>query len=117
MGVPFRAGRDFDARDTPSSPRAAIVNETFAHQLLGQANPVGRTFQVEQNPGDPDPVYEVVGLVKDTKYRDLREASSPIVFVAVAQHAHFLESSLDLVVRSSATPGGLAADRAGDGRG
>jgi predicted permease len=108
MSVPLLAGRDFDARDTPSAPTTAIVNEAFARELLKQANPIGRTFRIEQNPGDPDPVYEVVGLVKDMKYRDLREPFGPIAFLAVTQHARFLQSSLDLIVRSNATLAGLA---------
>jgi hypothetical protein len=41
METPLLAGRDFNQRDTPKSPGAAIVNQTFAHMLFGGGNPVG----------------------------------------------------------------------------
>jgi len=42
MGTRVMAGRDFNDRDTLSSPKVAIVNEMFARKFLGGANPVGR---------------------------------------------------------------------------
>ena len=40
MGTPLIAGRDFDDRDTSSSPEVAIVNEEFCKKFLGGANPI-----------------------------------------------------------------------------
>lgn len=85
LKVPLLAGRDFDARDREGAPNAAIVNEAFARQLLNGANPVGHRFWVEATPGDPEKLYEIVGLVGDTKYGDLREAFGPIVYDNAAQ--------------------------------
>ena len=85
MGTPLLGGRDFDERDAATSPKVAIVNETFSRRFLNGANPVGRRFRVEVGPKDPDHVYEIIGLVKDTKYRSLREELTPIAFLAAAQ--------------------------------
>lgn len=85
MQIPLLAGRDFDARDKPGGPKAAIVNQAFARQLLNGADPVGRRFWVEATPGDSETLYEIVGLVRDTKYEDLREELSPIVYDAATQ--------------------------------
>jgi len=109
MGTPLLAGRDFDERDTSSAPRAAIVNEAFARGLLGQANPIGRTFQIQVAPGTPEPTYEVVGLVRDSKYRDLREAFAPIAFLALAQDPGSLDQYMQVMVRSRGPLLGLAS--------
>ena len=46
---------------------------------------MGSTLGVVQEGGKPDERYEIVGLVKDTKYNDLREEFTPIVFLAESQ--------------------------------
>jgi predicted permease len=85
LGVPLVAGRDIDARDTPFSPRVAVVNESFARRFFGNADPIGRTFREAAESGEPEPVYQIVGLVANTKYRRLREDDEPIAWVADAQ--------------------------------
>ena len=75
LKTPLLAGRDFDRRDTADAPRVAIVNEEFARIFFGGRNPVGRTFRVEAGAGKPEPVYQIVGLVRNTKYDGLREES------------------------------------------
>ena len=85
LGIPLIAGRDIDARDTPSSPRVAVVNESFARRFFGDADPIGRTFREAAEAGRPEPVYNIVGLVGNTKYRSLREDDEPIAWVAAAQ--------------------------------
>src|SRR5580698_9497706 len=70
METPLLAGRDFNQTDTPKSPRVAIVSEAFARKFFGGANPVGRVFH---DAGKTDQTYQIIGLVKDTKYWELRE--------------------------------------------
>ena len=85
MGTSMLAGRDFTRRDDLSAPQVAIVNEEFARKLMGGVNPVGRTFRVEADAGEPDRVYSVVGLVKNTKYNGLREEFRAIAFFPMNQ--------------------------------
>ncbi|HEY3104229.1 MAG TPA: ABC transporter permease [Pyrinomonadaceae bacterium] len=87
LQIPLLVGRDFDARDRVGAPNAAIVNQAFARQLVNGANPVGRRFWIEATPGASEKLYEIVGLVRDTKYGDLREEFGPIVYDAAAQDA------------------------------
>ena len=87
LQIALLAGRDFDARDRVGTPKVAIVNEAFARKFLDGASPVGHRFWVEATPGDPDTPYEIVGLVRDTKYEDLREEFAPIAYYAAAQNA------------------------------
>ena len=85
LQTPLLAGRDFVERDSAGSPKVAIVNQTFARTFLGDDNPVGKTFQFKVETGAPEPVYEVVGMVRDTKYSDLREDYPLIAYFPVAQ--------------------------------
>ena len=85
LRTPLQSGRDFDDRDTLTSPKVAIVNETFARQLVTGANPVGKRFWKETTPSERQTLYEIVGVVKDTKYHDLREDFVPIVFLPASQ--------------------------------
>jgi len=73
MGTPLLAGRSFDDRDRPDTVRTAVVNETFARRHFQQVDPIGQTFQMDLPPGAPQPVYHIVGLVKDAKYLAVRE--------------------------------------------
>jgi putative ABC transport system permease protein len=84
LGTPFVAGRDFNQHDTPQSPQAAIVNETFVKRYFGASNPLGRTFRLNNGPGVFPPV-EIVGVVKDAKYESLREDIPPTAYRAESQ--------------------------------
>ncbi len=101
MGTPVLAGRDFDATDTPGPEPAVIVTQLFARQFFANQNPIGQVFQIDETPGRPNPPYRIVGLVKDTKYTDLREELTPIAFLASPQEEK-PDPSLQLVVRSAA---------------
>jgi len=85
MRTPFLGGRDFDDHDSATAPKVAIVNEAFVKKILNGANPIGVRFHEEGYVGKATPTCEIVGLVKDTKYQDLREEAIPIAFVAAAQ--------------------------------
>jgi putative ABC transport system permease protein len=86
MAMTLLAGRDLDARDTAVSPRVAVVNQAFARGLGLGADVVGRRFRREATPSQPEQVFEIVGLVANTKYWSLREEFVPIAFVARAQN-------------------------------
>jgi putative ABC transport system permease protein len=99
MGTPLLAGRDFNNRDTPTSQKVAIVNEAFAREFAGGANPVGRRLWQKAGLREPQLEYEIVGLVKNTKYEDIREPFSPIVYVPVSQDPK-PEPFAEIVIRS-----------------
>jgi putative ABC transport system permease protein len=99
MRTRLLAGRDFSERDDRSGPKVAIVNRTFTQLFLHRDNPVGLRFQIRAAPGQPEPQYEIVGLVEDTKYNDLREAFQPIAFLYDGQ-ADRLSSNFNIILRS-----------------
>ncbi|MDQ6894021.1 MAG: ABC transporter permease [Acidobacteriota bacterium] len=108
MGSAVLAGRDFAESDSVKSPLVAVVTQTFTKRFLGGSNPVGRSFLVPASNGSPDRNYQIVGLVKDAKYQDLREEFTPIVFVPDAQDP---DPGLDMraVIRSDLPPGEVIA--------
>jgi putative ABC transport system permease protein len=108
LSIPMLTGRDFGEGDTPTSPRVAIVTETFVRKFLQGQNPLGRSFGVIQGGGKPDRMFEIVGLVKDTKYGELREDYTPIVYVASSQDPE-PDTDMGVLLRSSLPPAELVA--------
>ncbi|MGA3091925.1 MAG: ABC transporter permease [Terriglobales bacterium] len=104
LETPLLAGRDFDERDTATSPKVAIVNQSFARILAHGANPVGMSFHLPVGPHHPEFIVQIVGLVQDTKYHDLHDENIPIAFIPVAQDTD--PDDFDtLMIRSHAPPG------------
>jgi len=101
LGTTLLAGRDFNDTDRPTSPKVAIVNEEFARQFTGGQNPIGQTFRREPTSLEPELEFQIVGLVKNTKYFELREEPHVIVYLPAAQEPR-QTSGLQLVIRSSA---------------
>ncbi len=86
MGIPVIKGRGLSLRDTRQSPRVAVVNEAFVRRFLGAAVPIGRTLQTGAEPGYPSTVYDIVGVIPDTAYNDVRGEILPMVFAPDSQH-------------------------------
>lgn len=80
FGTALLAGRDFQFEDEGRS-RVAIVNQAMARHYFGDGNPLGRLLRLED---DAQP-YEVVGVVADAKYADLRRAAPPTVYLHAFQ--------------------------------
>jgi len=90
MHIPFVAGRGFSSADyeiaagkPPSVPTPVIVNQVFVAKFLGKENPLGKRFGESAGSEDEpaSPGYEIVGVVRDTKYSDLRREINPMLYV------------------------------------
>ena len=104
MGTPLLAGRTFDGRDRPDTPRAAIVNETFARRYFPDTDPIGETFQMDVPP--PQPTYHIVGLVRDARYLQVREERTAAAarFSATESSATFLPMAYLAVSQDTMPP-------------
>jgi putative ABC transport system permease protein len=109
LNVPLLAGRDFNDHDAANAPKVAIVNETFARKLLDGVSPIGQRFRKEATPSTPETVYEIVGLVKDTKYEDLRENFGPIAYLANLQEPGTTSTGGQFVIHSNLPQAELSA--------
>ncbi len=85
VGTALLSGRDFNERDTVASLKVAIVNQSFVGKLGFSGNPIGQRFRREATPSEPESVFEIVGVVRDSKYYSLREEFTPIAFLPVLQ--------------------------------
>lgn len=85
VGTPLLAGRDFDARDTATSMKVAIVNQAFVRKILKGAEPLGKRFRIHEAPGKPRPLYEIVGVVGNNKFQDMHEEFLPFAYYPTAQ--------------------------------
>jgi predicted permease len=87
LQIRLRLGRAFTERDEAAAPRVAIVNEAFARAFLRGENPVGRSFVFTQGPNADrrSPPMEIVGLISDVRYLNLRDAVRPAVYLPFAQ--------------------------------
>ncbi|HEY1950920.1 MAG TPA: ABC transporter permease [Bryobacteraceae bacterium] len=108
LGTPLLAGRDFDQHDTVSSAEVALVNQEFSCKFLAGANPVGRQIRLIVGPGDPEHLYQITGLVKNSKYQSLRVEFKPLVFVAESQSKEPTQR-ISVMVPSRAPVGALNA--------
>src|ERR1017187_3723419 len=82
MKIPFMDGRDFRAGDT--YPGVAIVSETFAKRFFQGKNPVGRWFERASDEG-PRLRLQIVGLVRDVRYLDMRGPILPVAYLPFRQ--------------------------------
>ena len=96
LRIPLRSGRDFQDLDNARSRRVMVVNESFVRSHLDGVDPLGATVRTLEEPGFPEITYEIIGVVGDTKYADLRdencwcpkggESMAPIAYVPIAQN-------------------------------
>jgi putative ABC transport system permease protein len=85
LGSPMVLGREFDERDAPSSPLVAVVNDAFARKYFASSSPIGKRIFAA---GSESP-FEIVGVVKNVKYRNLRQEFPPTVYLASGQSTRF----------------------------
>jgi predicted permease len=78
MGIPRIAGRDFQ-NESATSTRNAVVNEQFVQRFLPNEMPIGQRVR------DGDRVYEIIGVVKNTKSRTIGEDLRPVLYRSLAQ--------------------------------
>jgi hypothetical protein len=94
LGIPLLQGREITDADTPASPHIAVVNEAFARRFLKNEALGHRLGEL--------PGYEIVGVAKDSKYAQTREAELPIVYYPLSQRT--MLGQITVEVRAHADP-------------
>jgi predicted permease len=99
IGTPVVRGRGFNERDTASSQRVAVINETFAEKYLPNTDPIGQHF----GKGDASRAgdYEIVGVVKAAKYQNAARPPRPMFFVPLLQTLHYSDEGDERVETAS----------------
>ncbi len=83
LGIPLVSGREFEAADRLGAPKVAVVNETFAKKFGLGRNAVGALMRPGGLSGALD--IEIIGLVKDAKYSEVKGAAPPLYFTPYRQ--------------------------------
>jgi len=106
MKMTVQRGRAFDDRDTSSAEPVIIVNEAFARRHFAGLDPLEQRLCVGCEYGDPA-LRQVVGIVSDTKQRNLLNAAPPAIFIPLSQTAEGVRQiarEANFVVRTEGDP-------------
>ncbi len=79
MGIPLLLGRTIEERDRAGATRVAVIDETLARTYFPHESPVGKHFR------DDVQEYEIVGVVRDSKFNKIRGAEPPTYFTSYQQ--------------------------------
>jgi predicted permease len=104
-GTRVVAGRGFEPTDGPAAPRVVIVNQIAAEKYWPGRSPLGGRLRTS----DKDPWYTVVGVVENSKVRQLDEEPSPLAYFAFEQPLSGFGSSIDVAHVFARTTGNVDA--------
>ncbi len=102
LGIPLLRGRPFTDRDVEGTTRVALINESAARKYFGDRDPIGESLEFRKTGGNS--TYRIVGVVRDTKHRDLRESSKRFAFLPLRQPMD-VEQRITLIVAPRAPDG------------
>ena len=104
MGTTVLRGREFTARDTKGAPGVVIINEEMARRFWPNRDPVGASLTMGS--GKEEQRFEIVGMVKNGKYRSLGEKPRHFLYHPILQ-GYYARSTL--VAKTSGDPASLMA--------
>jgi predicted permease len=87
IGTPLLRGRAITRQDTQTSQHVAVVDERFAHRFFPGEDPLGKHFGMSQPGHGYD--YEIVGVVRNTKYRNPASEPRPMFFLPFTQTTEY----------------------------
>ena len=105
LGIDLLEGRTFAWQDNQAAPRVAIISNSLAAKLFPGCNPIGA--HLDMTAETKWQTVEVVGVVSDASYYDLRKSSPVTVYVPTTQYGELMGYN-DLVVQTAASPAALA---------
>jgi len=100
MKIPLVGGRNFDSRDSASSPPVVVINQTMAQRYWPNRPALGGRIHIEEK------TFQVIGIVRDMKYNDLSEPPMPFFFLPFSQH---YTPPMTLHVETAGDPAAFAA--------
>jgi predicted permease len=95
MDIPLLKGRNFTGQEQESSNGVAIINERMAERFWPNEDALGKRFRFE---GVQGPLIEVIGIVKNSKYRSLGEAPRSVIYISTSQE---YAAAMDILTRTS----------------
>jgi predicted permease len=103
VGIPIVAGRAFTAQDDRTAKYTySVINESFARKYFPGRNPIGQRFGLVDDMEPVTPDIEVIGVIPDKKYRDLRETPPAQAYFPYFEGPHF--RFMNVYLRTQADP-------------
>ena len=106
LGIPLVAGRAIGPQDGAGAPLVAMVNEAFARHYFPSAGAVGHRFRFDNEARGAS--FEIVGVLKDARYHDAKDAVEPIAYLALLQDATQFALSAEVALRTAGQPASAA---------
>src|SRR5438477_5310606 len=88
LGIQLLNGRDFSARDNESSKPVVVVDELLARRLFGSGNAIGKMIEAPVQGNDV--AFEIIGVVRSSRYYDLHQTSPPMIFYNLQQAGPYM---------------------------
>ncbi len=108
LGIALLAGREFTPADGPDAPPVAVINEAFARKFgLDPRTAVGRRM-ARGSGNDSELDIEIVGVVRDAKYADVKDEVPPVFTLPRAQNDGIV--ALNFYVRVGRDPAPVIAE-------
>ena len=102
FGLRLLRGRAFNDADQNGAQPVVVISETTARQYWPNQDPIGKRLRIG---GSLDVSFTVVGVVPDTRYRDLREARASVYYPLAQSPFPFAPTTL--AIRSAGSPASL----------
>jgi len=108
LGTPFLAGRDSDFRDE-NRTRVAVINQSMARYYFSGASPIGKHLTLDRDwkGFGQDQPYEIVGVVGDAKYSEIREAAPHTIYFNTFQEGR---PASQFALRTSVVPAAVVGE-------
>ncbi|MGB7493139.1 MAG: ABC transporter permease [Candidatus Acidiferrum sp.] len=107
MGMTLLKGREIGLQDAAGAPKVAMVNQAFARAYFPAESPLGHRFDIGQPKGTGE--YEVVGVLNDAQFHNVKSRIEPMVFPALLQDDTQSALSSGIMVRTAGDPSSMAA--------
>jgi putative ABC transport system permease protein len=97
--IPLLKGREFMTSDDDGAAKVAVINETLARYYFGETDPVGKVVSIRGEPNEPP--IQIVGVARDSKHKDLRQAPPRMIYLPFLQYH---QPNMTLEVRTAMNP-------------
>lgn len=106
LGIRLLSGRNFMDADINGAPRVAIVDETFAHEYLGD-HPLGQRISTSQDKKSGQTQWmQIVGVASDAHDISLDQEPGPEIYIPFGQATYF--SGANFIARTAVDPTAMA---------
>jgi predicted permease len=117
MEIPILKGRRFMPQENERAPKVAVINQTLARRYFADRDPIGQHLAIGavnydnsgKMIGSDNPLIEIVGVARDSKYNILREEIQPSVYLPYLQRQYGIPGEMTCAVRAEGDPAAMTA--------